>query len=217
MARFFNPSYTDESKLDNRLHAPATARNRAAIFDVMAPYLEGKSSVLEIASGTGEHAAHMAPKLPHITWQPSDLEARHIQSIDAWAAHSKACNIAPAIKLDILSTQKIDHSLAPYDMIAAINLIHIAPWDVCVALLEKARKLLDDGGCIFLYGPYMRGGHHTSPSNADFDISLKASNPAWGVRALEDVTTLARQHGFQEPIITEMPANNLSVIYQQQR
>jgi len=214
LARFFDPKAA-ESGQDMRLHAPATARNRDVLFDVLAPVLKTAGTVVEVASGTGEHAAHMAPQLPNHAWQPTDIEAHHLQSIEGWRLHTEASNILPAQHFDVLTDDFIALCNGEeLSAILAINLIHIAPWVVAEALMEKAGAALVPKATLFLYGPYKRRGSHTSASNEAFDQSLKTNNPAWGVRDMEDVIALASLAGFLEPKVTAMPANNFSLIFE---
>ncbi len=210
MATFFNP----DDAGDNRLHAPATARNKDILKEVFIKYMPSNGTLIEIASGTGEHAYHIAPSLKPLRWQPTDIEGKHLASIDAWRnyaiseAQDNNINILPAINLDILKGIEKQANSDPVSAICAINLIHIAPIEVTKALIVQAEKNLSHSGILFLYGPYKRGGEHTSKSNADFDQSLRSRNQAWGVRDLEFVTEFALNHNFQEPEILAMPANN---------
>lgn len=209
MARFFDPEGNGE-----RLHAPATARNREVIFEVLAPALPANGTIFEVASGTGEHAAYMAPKLPDHIWQPSDIDSRHLASINAWRDEVFAENILPARKFDALEHAFTDPRLpAPLAAILSINLIHISPWRVTETLIAKAGAALDGNGLLYLYGPYKRNGAHTSASNEQFDASLKSRNESWGVRNMEQVIALAKAAGFQTPEVTAMPANNFSLIF----
>jgi hypothetical protein len=215
MATFFNPDNVG----DNRLHAPATARNKDILKEVFIKYMPPKGTLIEIASGTGEHAYHIAPSLKPLCWQPTDIEGKHLASIDAWRnyamseAQDNNTNILPAISLDILEGIKKKPNNDRISAICAINLIHIAPIEVAKALVVQAEKNLSHNGILFLYGPYKHGGEHTSKSNADFDQSLRSRNPEWGIRDLEFVTELALNHNFQEPEILAMPANNFSLIF----
>ncbi len=215
MTRFFDPQKAkDPHKADKRLYAPATARNRDIILEVLKTYATPSGTLLELASGSGEHAAYMAPKLPDITWQPSDIEDEKLASIDAWRTATDTGNILPAARLDVLKQDFSDLELpAPLTTVMSANLIHIAPWQVAEALIEKAGKALETSGMLFLYGPFKRGGAHTAPSNESFDISLKSRDESWGVRDLEEVVALAEKAGFTAPEIIDMPANNLSVIF----
>ncbi len=195
---------------DARKFAPAAARNRAAILDVLGPRLPSRGRLLEIASGSGEHTMHFAAAHPAVTFQPSDPDPTNRASIEAWAAHLGLPNVKRALDIDATAT------FAPVtaaDVVVSINIIHIAPWNATVGLVRNAATVLTAGGLLFLYGPYRRNGAHTAPSNEAFDQSLKASDPAWGVRDLEAVIALAEDAGFDAPEVVEMPANNLSVMF----
>ncbi len=193
---------------ESRLYAPATARNRDPILDVLRRVLPPAGLVLEIASGTGEHAVHFAAALPDLTFQPSDPDADRRASIDAWSATTNLANIRQAIALDSGTGWT---TLA--DAILCINMIHIAPWSATEGLLRGAARSLGQGAPLFLYGPFRREGAHTAESNAAFDAELRARNSSWGIRDLEAVASLADSHGFGPPEITAMPANNLSVTF----
>lgn len=191
-------------------HAPATARNRQPILDVLRPSLPGQGLVLEIASGTGEHVVHYAAALPGLAFQPSDPDPEARTSIDAWVDALGLGNVAPALALDVTAEQwPVDRA----DAVLCCNMIHIAPWQAAVGLVAGAAQLLAKGGLLFLYGPYRRGGRHTAPSNDAFDADLRRRDPAWGVRDLEAVAGLAAERGFAPPEIVEMPANNLSLLF----
>jgi len=194
---------------DDRRIAPAAERNKGPILEVLRRVLPPQGLVLEIASGTGQHAAHCAAHLPGLVWQPSDRDAGAHASITAWAAHGGLSNVRPPLTLDV--TQE-PWPLERANAIVCINMIHISPWDASIGLMRGAERLLPPGGVLYLYGPYKRGGAHTAPGNAAFDESLRQQNPAWGVRNLEDVAALASRHGFDLEEVVEMPANNLSVI-----
>ena len=191
-----------------RKHAPATLRNRDAILEVLRAALPETGLVLEVASGSGEHAAHFAPALAGIVWQPSDSDDAARESIAAWTAGmSRIC--AP-IALDAAAVHwPIDHA----DALVCINMIHIAPWSASEGLIVGAARILPPGAPLILYGPFRRAGVPTAPSNESFDASLKARDPRWGLRDLEKVTTLAAAQGLRFDRLIEMPANNLSVIY----
>ncbi len=191
-----------------RREAPAAARNRQPILDVLRTCLPARGLVLEIASGTGQHVAHFAEALPALVFQPSDPDAERRASIDAWT--NGLGNVRPALALDASAGT---WPAARADAIVCINMIHIAPWQAAIGLIEGAARLLPPGGVLFLYGPYHRGGKPTSPGNESFDRSLRQQNPSWGVRDLEEVTALAAHHGFATPEIVEMPANNLSLVF----
>ena len=188
-------------------HAPATARNRQPILEVLQPHLPATGLVLEVASGSGEHVVHYAEALPDLTFQPSDPDETARASIDAWAADH--ANVRPALALDAAaSAWPIERA----DAVLCCNMIHIAPWEAAIGLVAGAARLLPPGGLLFLYGPYRVGGRHTAPSNEAFDADLRRRNPAWGVRDLEAVAELAASRGFSVPEIVEMPANNLSLL-----
>ncbi|TNE64621.1 MAG: DUF938 domain-containing protein [Alphaproteobacteria bacterium] len=210
MARFFNP---DAVGADARLHAPATERNRDAILSVLKAHLPSDGTLLEIASGTGEHAAYLAPRFPTLYWQPTDIDPAHLASISAWRDEGAAPNLLPPRELDVLAPWPLHELPAPVRAVAAINLIHIAPWAVAEALIAGAGRLLGAGGILYLYGPYRRGGKHTADSNAAFDLSLKRHSIDWGVRDMEEVIDLAETAGFRSPAVLAMPANNFSLVF----
>lgn len=189
---------------DARRHAPAAARNREPILAVLRGWLPPAGLVLEVASGTGEHAAHFAAALPRLAFQPSDPDPAALASIDAWAAG--AANIRPALRLDAAAAE---WPVGAVDAVLCINMIHIAPWSAAEGLVRGAAARLASGAPLILYGPYRRGGAHTAPSNAVFDSDLRSRDPAWGVRDLEAVAALAALEGFGTPELREMPANNL--------
>jgi hypothetical protein len=190
--------------------APAAARNRQPILDVLQPHLPAQGLVLEIASGTGEHVVHYAAARPGLTFQPSDPDAGARASVDDWVRTLGLPNVRPALEIDVTrETWPVERA----DAVLCCNMIHIAPWEAAVGLVTGAGRLVPSGGLLFLYGPYRRGGQHTAPSNEAFDSDLKRRNPAWGVRDLETVIELADLHGFAAPEIVEMPANNLSLLF----
>jgi SAM-dependent methyltransferase len=191
--------------------APATARNREHITKVLSRHLPLQGLVLEVASGTGEHITHFARALsPGLVSQPSDPDAGARASIDAWVKSLRVGNVLPAIALDA-STE--DWPIKNTDAVLCINMIHIAPWEAAVGLVCGAARVLPVGGLLYLYGPYRRGGQHTSPSNETFDCGLRMQNSEWGVRDLESVVQLADEQGSGQPLIEEMPANNLSLVF----
>jgi len=190
--------------------APAAARNRQPILDVLQPRLPERGLVLEIASGTGEHVVHYAAARPDLTFQPSDPDADSRASVDDWVRTLGLTNVRPALEIDVTrSTWPVEQANA----VLCCNMIHIAPWEAAVGLITGAARLLPPGGLLFTYGPYRRGGRHTAPSNEAFDADLRRRNPAWGVRDLETVIELARGAGLSAPEIVEMPANNLSLLF----
>ena len=197
---------------DPRRHAPATARNRDAILQVLRRVLPPAGLLLEIASGTGEHAAFIAPALPDgLRWQPSDADPAALASIYAHAGTTGRGRIAPAISLDAAAAL---WPVAHADAVFAANLVHIAPFRVAEGLFAGAGRILGHGGPLVLYGPCKRHGEHTAPSNAAFDRQLRLQNPAWGVRCLDtELAPLAAAAGLVLEAVVTMPANNLTVIW----
>lgn len=191
-------------------HAPATERNRSAILEVLRGVLPERGLVLEIASGTGQHAVYFAEHLPGITWQPSDPDGDALASIEGWRAEAGIDNLRPPFALDAhLEVWPLE---AAPDVVVCINMIHIAPWSACEALVRGAARVLRPGGVLYLYGPYRIGGGFTAPSNEAFDASLRARDPRWGVRDLEAVLALGAAHGLVREAVIPMPANNHSVV-----
>ena len=193
---------------DSRQHAPAAARNRAPILAVLRRLAPPIGTMLEIASGTGEHAAHFAAALPGLAIQPTEPDPTRRASIDAWCAALP--NVRPASALDTTARWPTD---IRYNLVLCCNMIHIAPWSATEGLVAGAGRVLTPGGILLLYGPFRRAGHPTAPGTEAFDASLRAQNPEWGLRHLEAVDSLARAAGFSAPAITEMPANNLCVAW----
>jgi SAM-dependent methyltransferase len=190
--------------------APAVARNRDPILTVLRRILPARGTVLEIASGTGEHAVYFAAALPGIVWQPSDADPAALESIASWRSAAQLPNVKPPLDLDVTSpTWPVECA----DAVVCINMIHIAPWRAAKGLVVGAGRVLAPRGVLFLYGPYKEGGRHTAPSNEAFDASLRARDPEWGVRDLDEVKALAERHGFEFVERVPMPANNLSVVF----
>lgn len=189
-------------------HAPATARNRDPILAVLRDILPASGLILEIASGTGEHVRHFAESLPDLDWQPSDPDTDALASIVAWTEGLP--NIRAPLRLDASAP---DWPVKRADAILCINMVHISPWSATEGLFAGAARLLASGAPLYLYGPYRRAEVPTAPSNEAFDESLKARNPEWGLRRLEDVVALAERTGFGLDRVMEMPANNLSVAF----
>lgn len=167
--------------------------------------------VLEIASGTGEHAVHFAKHMPHLVWQPSDLDAAAIASITAWRDHAALPNLEPPVVLDVCAQPWPGGT--PTGIFCA-NMIHIAPWSCTLGLMDGAARLLADGGLLVLYGPFAIDRTHTAPSNASFDEDLRRRDPSWGVRDLVEVTRAATSAHLTERERIEMPANNLIVVFE---
>ena len=200
--------------MDARLSAPATQRNREPILAVLRRVLPPSGGVLEIASGTGEHAVFFAAQLPGRPYQPSDPDPAHRASIEAYRVASGPAWLRAPIALDTTRPGWDTSDGVPPDLAAilCINLLHIAPWSAALGLLRGAAAALAPGRVLYLYGPYRREGRHTAPSNEAFDRSLRAQHPEWGVRELEVVAQAAAAAGFALEEIVEMPANNLSLI-----
>ncbi|HZG09080.1 MAG TPA: DUF938 domain-containing protein [Allosphingosinicella sp.] len=191
-------------------HAPATERNRDAVAAVLREVLPERGLLLEVAAGTGEHAVYLAPLFPGLRWQPSDPDYQAISSIEAWQADSAADNLLAPVVLDAAwDTWPVDHA----DTILCINMVHISPWAATEGLMRGAARLLPPGGPLILYGPYRRAGVETAPSNEGFDASLKARDPAWGLRDLEAVQAEAAGQGLVFERLYEMPANNLTLVF----
>lgn len=194
---------------DPRRSAPHVVRNAGPIADVLRDILPERGLVLEVASGTGEHALHFAREFPKLLWQPSDPEPAALRSIEAWRAEAGLFNLLPAVALD---ARAVEWPVEAADAILCINMVHISPWAATAGLMRGAGRLLATGAPLYLYGPYRQAGVETAPSNEAFDESLKARNPAWGLRDVEAVEAEGAKHGFRLETIVPMPANNLSMI-----
>ena len=190
-------------------HAPATERNREPLLEVLRRVLEAPGKVLEIAAGTGQHAAPFAKALPHLQWQPTDRTDEGFASIVAWAEEAGAPNLATPLVLDVTAPT---WPVKNVDYIFCANMIHIAPREAMLGLVAGAGRILRSGGRLVTYGPYKIGGAHTAPSNEAFDESLRGRDPRWGVRDLEDLLALAGEAGLALEETVQMPANNLSVV-----
>jgi SAM-dependent methyltransferase len=195
---------------DARRFAPAVARNKAPLTEVLARHLPTSGLVLEVASGSGEHALHFAAHFPALRFQPTDPDAAALASIAAWREEAPLANLLPPLMLDVMAD---GWPVPNADVVLCINMIHIAPWEATAALMRGAARILPPDGMLFLYGPFKQGGVHTAPSNATFDDSLRAQDARWGVRDLEAVARIASAAGFAAPVVEVMPANNLSVIF----
>jgi len=192
--------------------APAE-RNKQAIADVLARVLPKAGCVLEIASGTGQHAEHFARAFPALIWQPSEPDPESLAVVAERVRRAALPNLLAPLPLDI---RRELPPLRDFAALVCINMIHIAPWSACEALLEQAARLLARGAPLVLYGPFKRGGEHTAPSNAAFDASLRARDAEWGVRDVDDVVALAGRHSLALAEIVSMPANNLTVVLARQ-
>ena len=204
---------------DGRLDAAAFHRNHAPIWAVLQKFLAGKSGdVLEAGSGTGQHVVHFAKHTPGITWWPSDLNERHLKSIEAWRAHAALPNIRPPLRIDLTDPAwcpALHDGSGPSELLAVFcaNVIHIAPWRVAEGLFAGAGRYLRADGRLFLYGPFKREGKHTAMSNAVFDTSLREQDPEWGVRDIADLEKLAETVGLALVEAVPMPANNMILVF----
>jgi SAM-dependent methyltransferase len=195
---------------EEALTSPSVARNREPILAVLRRVLPERGHVLEIASGTGEHAVYVAAALRNLLWQPTDQDPLALRSIAAHRAVSGLTNLAPPLPLDASAS---DWPVSHADAVVAINMVHISPWSATEGLMRGSERILPPGGILYLYGAYKENGIHTAPSNAVFDESLRARHPDWGVRDVADVTRLANTHGLVLVERILMPANNLSLVF----
>lgn len=195
---------------DGARSSPAAGRNAAVILDVLRAVLPPRGEVLEIAAGTGQHAAVFSAALPGLVWRPTDASDEALDSIAAWRRQGPP-NLAAPARLDVEDAG--DWPAPPIDAVVAINLVHISPWRATEALLQGAARVLPRGGLLFLYGPFREAGRPLAESNAAFDESLKARDPAWGLREVEAVAAEAAGHGLALTLRKPMPANNLSLLF----
>jgi SAM-dependent methyltransferase len=193
--------------------APAAQRNREPLHQVLRGILPERGLVLEVASGSGEHAVYFAERFPELIWQPSDPDVESRRSCGGYLGESGLSNLRPPLALDVMDWP---WAIDAADAVVCINMIHIAPWQACVKLFEGAGRLLQPGGVAVLYGPYRVAGTETAASNEAFDRSLKSRNPEWGLRDLEDVQEVARKSGLHLESRLQMPANNLTVVFRRQ-
>jgi hypothetical protein len=195
---------------DRRRHSPAAERNRGPILDVLSRVLPPRGTLLEIASGTGQHAVHCAAGLPGWTWQPSDPDPEAVASIAAWAADVALPNLRAPLQLDVGAA---DWGVCSLDAVFCANMIHIAPWSACEGLVAGASRHLPPGGLLILYGPFVVAGEPTAASNLAFDADLRMRNPEWGLRELDRVAALAADAGLALHRQFAMPANNRLVVF----
>ena len=192
-----------------RRSAPAALRNREPIADVLEQWLPKSGLVLEIASGTGEHASYYAERFPQLDWQPSDAHPNALASIRAWRAEADLSNLREPLEIDATSpVWPIDRA----DAVLNFNMAHISPWAASLGLIDGASRVLPPGGRLILYGPWLRDDIDTVPSNLAFDADLKRRDPKWGLRRVEDFETAAASH-FELTEIRPMPANNLMLLF----
>jgi SAM-dependent methyltransferase len=194
----------------SRRSAPAALRNREPIADVLDQWLPPSGLVLEIASGTGEHAIYFAERFPKLEWQPSDIHPDALASIAAWRQESALPNVRAPLILDASEADwRIDHAGA----VLSINMVHISPWTSALGLLDGARRVLAEGKPLILYGPWVKDDIATAPTNIAFDANLRNRNPEWGLRRVEDFAAEAEKRGFRFVEVKPMPANNLMLLF----
>jgi hypothetical protein len=192
-------------------HAVAPDKNREPILGALRQLLPHAGTVLEIASGTGQHAVYFARELPSIVWQPSDVDADAVDSIQAWRAEAALPNLRAPVPIDVTHE---DWEVPPAHAIVCINMVHIAPWAACVGLLNGAPRHLIARGRLIFYGPFVIPGRETAPSNVEFDASLRRQNPAWGLRDLGEITRLAEARGLDRTHVIDLPSNNVVAAFQ---
>jgi hypothetical protein len=197
-------------------HSPAADRNKQPILDVLRTVLPASGIALEIASGTGQHAAWFAAALPEWTWQPTDADADALPAIAAWTSQSGAKNVRAPVLLDVMAPQwpsQGEPFAERFDAIYCANMLHISPWETCAALMRGSARHLAPHGVLITYGPYLEDDVPTSPGNVSFDASLRQRNAAWGIRRIEDVRQEAQRAGLALQARHEMPANNLLLVF----
>lgn len=197
--------------MDHRETAPSAERNKQPILEVLSRVLPASGLVLEIGSGTGQHVAHFAKALPGLEFQPSEVDEERHASIAAWIRHENLTNVRPPLAFDVT---RLPWPVPTADAVVCINVIHISPWEATLGLMQGAGECLPPGGVLVTYGPYKRSGSHTAPSNEAFDASLKARDPRWGIRDMEEVAAVAKAQGLELKEVVAMPANNFTVVFQ---
>jgi cyclopropane fatty-acyl-phospholipid synthase-like methyltransferase len=200
--------------MDPRQQSPSTTRNREPILSELRRLLPGDAKVLELASGTGEHAVFFAHAMPALRWLPSDPDPAARESIAAWIDAEGLANVAPPAEIDVAAPDWGAEGDGPFDALVAINLIHISPWEATLGLMAGAGRLLRAGGVLATYGAYKRDGRHTAPSNEAFEQWLKARDARFGVRDMADVEAAAGAQGLRLSEVVEMPANNFMLIFE---
>ncbi len=196
--------------MDERQTAASAERNKSPILEVLTRVLPPRGLVLEIGSGTGQHVAHFAKALPHLTFQPSEMDLMRHASIAAWIRDESLRNVKPPMAFDVAA---LPLPVREADAVVCINVIHISPWEATLALMKGAGAILPAGGVLVTYGPYKRGGAHTAPSNAEFDASLRSRDPRWGVRDMDDVAAAAQRNDLDLEETVAMPANNFTLVF----
>lgn len=205
---------------DARLDSAAFHRNHVPIWEVLSPWLRDKTgNVLEVGSGTGQHVVEFARQSPHLRWWPSDFEPRNLESIAAWRQRAQAHNVESPRRIDLTAP---DWGLRGADLSAltelvaifCANVLHISPWATTQGLMRGAAQRLHRDGRLFVYGPFKQGGRHTAPSNEAFDASLRARDPEWGVRDVDDIRDEAHAHDLELADTVTMPANNMILVFE---
>lgn len=204
------PWMPNDGGSDAKRYAPATLRNREAIATVLADWLPASGTVLEVASGSGEHVVDFAAIFPRLRWQPSDPDPAALTSIAAWSAEAGRANIAPPLALDAAAP---GWPLTSAEAILCINMVHISPWAATLGLIAGAARILPPGAPLILYGAYVEPDVPTADSNIAFDASLRTRNPAWGLRDIRAVKAAAAEAGFGFAERRAMPANNLMLLF----
>ena len=194
----------------SRRSAPAALRNRAPIAGVLSEWLPETGLVLEVASGTGEHAVYFARKFSRLEWQPSDVHRDALHSIEGWRRSARCKNVRPPVELDAACAS---WPIADADAVLNLNMVHISPWSAALGLLDGAARVLKRGGALILYGPWLQAGVETAPSNLAFDQQLRERDPEWGLRRVEDFDAAASERGFRLEQTRAMPANNLMLLF----
>lgn len=195
--------------------AAAAERNRAPILEILLPLLPANGCILEVASGPGVHLVAFAEARPDLSWQPSDPDPAARASIAAWTDERGLAKVAPPLDLDVTRPDWPDQAGEDggFDGLVIVNLLHVAPWAACAGLMAGAARLLAPGGFLFVYGPFTRDGRHNSEGNRQFDRALRASDPALGLRDLNDVAAAAAEQGLALEAVVDMPANNRSLVF----
>lgn len=206
--------FYEASVAGDRRSAPAAMRNRGPIADVLAVWLPASGLVLEVASGTGEHAVHFARRFPALAWQPSDVNEAALGSIRAWRAEAGLPNLRAPLVIDAATA---DWPITHADAVISINMVHISPWTAALGLLDGAERLLAEGAPLILYGPWLSSEIETAESNRAFDAQLKAVDPSWGLRQVEDFAREAGARGLDFVEQRAMPANNLMLRFRRRR
>lgn len=195
-------------------YSPSAERNKQPIVDVLRQCLPHHGSALEIASGTGQHIVWFAQQLPQWTWQPTEVHRGALYNIEVRVAQAELDNVLDAMQLDVCKAPWFSTTPPPaFDLILCANMLHIAPWEACTALMLGASRHLAPQGVLVTYGPYFETGVTPPQSNVEFDQSLRAHGCGWGIRQLDDVVREAQAAGLRLSAAHPMPANNLLLVF----